>query len=42
MYFFSPKVTLSLEWRRFLTNYQFQPLLNNIGDQYNVAAAYTF
>jgi len=42
MYFFSPSVTLSLEWRRFLTNYQFQPLLNNIGDQYNVAAAYTF
>jgi hypothetical protein len=42
MYFLSPNMTLSAEWRRFLTNYRFQPLLNNIGDQYNVAAAYTF
>lgn len=42
MYFLSPNVTLSAEWRRFLTNYRFQQLLNNIGDQYNLAAAYTF
>jgi hypothetical protein len=42
MYFLSPGVTLSAEWRRFLTNYRFQPLLNNIGHQYNVAIAYTF
>ncbi len=42
MYFISPNVTFSLEWRRFLTNYQNQLLLNNIGNQYNLAAAYTF
>jgi hypothetical protein len=42
MYFLSPHVTFSLEWRRFLTNYRNQSLLNNIGNQYNAAAAFTF
>ena len=42
MYFLSPHVTFSMEWRRFLTNYRNQVLLNNIGDQYNFAAAFTF
>ena len=42
MFFLSPHVTFSMEWRRFLTNYRNQVLLNNIGDQYNFAAAFTF
>ena len=42
MYFLSPHVTFSLEWRRFLTNYRYQALLNNIGNQYNFAVAFTF
>jgi hypothetical protein len=42
MYFLSPHVTFSMEWRRFLTNYRNQALLNNIGDQYNFAAAFMF
>ena len=42
MYFLSPHVTFSMEWRRFLTNYRNQVLLNNTGDQYNFAAAFTF
>ena len=42
MYLVSPNVTFALEWRRFLTNYRNQLLLNNIGNQYNLAVAYTF
>ena len=42
MYMVSRNLTLSVEWRRFLTNYRNQLLLNNIGDQYNLAIGYTF
>ena len=42
MYFLTPHVTFSMEWRRFLTNYRNQALLNNTGDQYDFAAAFTF
>ena len=42
MYKFSPEVTLAWEWRRFLTNYRNQLAANNLGDQANMAVAYTF
>jgi hypothetical protein len=42
MYKFSPAVTFAWEWRRFLTNYRNQLAANNLGDQANMAVAYTF
>jgi hypothetical protein len=42
MYKFSPEVTFAWEWRRFLTNYLNQLAANNLGDQANMAVAYTF
>jgi hypothetical protein len=41
-YHLSPNVAFALEWRRFLTNYLNQAAANNIGDHFNLAAAYTF
>ncbi|MGJ5817574.1 hypothetical protein [Paludibaculum fermentans] len=38
----SPNVAFALEWHRFLTNYRNQPASNNIGDHFNLGAAYTF
>jgi hypothetical protein len=42
IYHLSPGVLFALEWHRFLTNFQNQPTLNNINDQFNLAVAYTF
>jgi len=42
VYRFSPNLAFALEWRRFLTNYRNQQAANNIGDHFNLAAAYTF
>jgi hypothetical protein len=41
-YKFSPHVTFAWEWRRFLTNFRNQRLLDNIGDHVNMAVGYTF
>jgi hypothetical protein len=41
-YHVSPNLTFAVEWRRFLTNYLNQAATNNIGDHFNLAAAYTF
>jgi hypothetical protein len=42
IYHLSPNVAFALEWHRFLTNYRSQATSNNIGDHFNLAAAYTF
>jgi len=41
-YGLSPNVAFALEWQRFLTNCLSQPLTNNKGDHFNLAAADTF
>jgi hypothetical protein len=41
-YHLSPNVAFALEWHRFLTNYRNQATGNNIGDHFNLAAAYIF
>jgi len=42
MYKLSPHVTWALEWRRFLTDYRNQQVLNAIGDHVNLAIGYIF
>jgi hypothetical protein len=42
IYKYSPNVNLSVEWRRFLTNWKNQQFANEIGDHFNLGIAYIF
>ncbi len=42
IYKYSPNVNLSVEWRRFLTNWKNQQFANEIGDHINLGIAYIF
>ena len=42
IYKLAPNLSLAWEWKRFLTNYRNQKLLNELGDHIDMAVAFTF
>ena len=42
IYKIAPNVTLAWEWKRFLTNFRNQPLVEEKGDHVNMVIAFTF